>query len=119
MNRYALSALLLAVTSQCLAANVSPWPVEEKKAAIASCRASIYTRAEQDYLKKHNLKELPARFREKTASAMEPFLATCECVIGHFEKKWSMDYYTSHEAEVLTATNALIAGACSVKPASQ
>ena len=114
MKLLALSVSLLLV-STLSATEVTPWPPEHKAAAIAGCRASIVDHTERDYLKRGQLKELPADFREKAAPAMEPFLAVCDCMFDHFEKMWTFDYYASHQDEVQAKLKELMTSACAVK----
>ena len=117
MKRMLFLVLGLIYAEGASAADLAPWPVAEKAAAIAGCRLSIATHAEQDFLKRHQLKELPPNFRENTAPAMEPFLATCDCIFDHFEKLWSFDYFTAHQDLVGAMLDELVAGECAVQQA--
>jgi hypothetical protein len=116
MKLPALLVPLLAVSSLS-ATEITPWPPQHKAAAIAGCRASIADHTERDYLKRSQLKELPADFREKAAPAMEPFLAVCDCMFDHFERMWTFEYYVSHPYEVQAQLKELMTGACAVKAA--
>jgi hypothetical protein len=99
MNRFSL-LISLFLSCHCAAATAKAWPPAEKSAAIAGCRLSIIESAERDYVKRHKLKEPPANFREKTAGAMEPFLATCDCFFDELEKQWSYDFFMSNQDKV-------------------
>jgi hypothetical protein len=101
------------------AAELPPWPQAEKQAAIAGCRLSITTNAERDYLKRHNLKELPPDFRNKTAAAMEPFLASCNCMFEQLEKHWTFEYFMANQGKFPAKVNELMSGPCAPKPAAR
>lgn len=100
--KYIASGLTLVLFSQTLFAQPTslPWPVSEKKAAIAGCRLNIIEHTEQDYLKRHNLQALPANFRKRTAHLVEPALAVCDCAIDQVEKRWSYEYFLTHLSEM-------------------
>jgi len=95
----------------------SPWPAGTKEAAIAACRESILQQAEQDLLKRNNLKEPAPDLREKLAAALQPFLAVCQCAMDRIEKEWSFDYFASHQAETLARLERLTVTECA--PASR
>lgn len=99
------------------AAGLAPWPAEGKAAAIAGCRLSITVAAERDYMKRANLKELPAGFREKVAPTMEPFLASCDCLMSELEKRWSFQDFSTRQSDVQPIVKEVMAGACAVRPA--
>jgi len=67
-----------------------PWPAGAKEAAIQGCRAGFMTRAEEDYLKRHNLTQLPYGLRNRLELVLEPFLATCNCVFDRLEIEGSV-----------------------------
>jgi hypothetical protein len=96
-------------------ADSPPWPAEQKQEVIAGCRKGIIEHAEQDYLTRNGLTELPAGFREKTAAAMEPFLAICDCMMNNIEKDWPLDYVLTHPDEWASKVQQLVAGVCKAK----
>jgi hypothetical protein len=107
----------LLASPPCLAQfNSSQWPAGAKEAAIAGCRESILQQSEQDYLKRNNLKELPPGFREKLVQAIEPFVAVCGCAMERIARKWSFEYFRSHQSEMLAELNRLTVNECA--PAS-
>ena len=114
-----LVAIMPALFLQGVAA-ASPWPAAEKQAAIEGCRMSIIVQAEQDYLRRHKFKELPAGFREQIAGRIEPYLTPCTCLFDQLEKEWSFEYFTSVQDIALLGTSTLpaqlMAGVCAVKP---
>ena len=115
MNRYdaaiCLTAIVgvAAVTAQ---VPVQPWPAGFKAAAVASCRDQIVARAEQDYMKRHNLKEVPDGFRQRIVPAIEPFLAVCNCSLDTLEKEFSADSLIKPAADVDARLRALQSGEC-------
>ena len=111
-----LSVALLA-SPPCVAQFKSPrWPAGTKEAAIAGCRDSLLRQTEQDFLKRNNLKEMPAGVREKLVQTIEPFLAVCDCAMNRIEKERSFEYFSSHQPEMLAELQVLTAGECA--PAS-
>ena len=108
----ALLIALLAVPLCAAQADVPPWPAEIKAVAIAGCRESIFSHAEQDFLKRNNLTELPPRFRERSAPVIEPFLAICNCSFDRMEREWTAEYFTSHPSEALAKAQELATGEC-------
>ena len=115
VNRVAFLVLPVALLASppCVAQFISsPWPAGTKEAAVASCRESILAQTEQDFLKRNNLKELPPDLREKLAQAIEPFLAVCGCAMDRIARKWSFEYFRSHQSEVLAELNQLTVGEC-------
>lgn len=90
----------------------SRWPAGTKETAIAGCRDSIIQQAEQDFLKRNNLKELAPDVREKLMAAIEPFLAVCECAMNRIEREWSFEYFVSHRPEMLARLEELTATEC-------
>src|SRR5437763_365679 len=95
-----LLVALLVLSPRAVRSDSPQWPSGTKGTAIAGCRASIVYHAEQDYLKRSNLKELPPGFREKSAPIMEPFLAMCGCVFDRIEKEWTFEYFSAHQPDV-------------------
>jgi hypothetical protein len=121
VNRVALLAVPIALlaSSPCAAQFVIPrWPAGTKETAIAACRESVLQQSEHDFLKRNNLKELPPGFREKSARVMEPFLAVCGCAMDRIEKRWSFEYFASHQAEMIAKLNELTVGECAPAPKS-
>jgi len=116
MTEHQATVLLIALLAAPLCAtqaDVPRWPAGVKAAAIAGCRESIISHAEQDFLKRNNLTELPPRFRERSAQFMEPFLAVCNCSFDHMEKEWSAEYFTSHPSEANAKAQEMISkGEC-------
>jgi len=92
--------------------NTPPWPAGTREAAVAGCRESILQQSEQDFLKRNNLKEFPPGLREKLAQAMEPFLAVCDCAMTRIERRWSFEYFRSHQSEMLAELKELTVGEC-------
>jgi hypothetical protein len=107
-----LLVALLALSPYAAQCDIPQWPAGTKEAAIAGCRASVVDHAEQDYLKRNNLQELPAGFREKSAPVMEPFLAVCGCLLDRIEKEWSFEYFSSHRSELPAKTDEILAREC-------
>ncbi len=114
-----LFASLLSLCQASRAADPPPWPAAEKAQAIAGCRLSIIDNAERDYLKRHNLTEPPPNFRETIAPAIEPFLATCNCLFDHLEKRWTYEYFVSHQDEAPPIVNELMKSECAAKASSR
>ena len=115
VNRAALLILPVAllVSPPCAAQfNTPRWPAGTKEAAIAGCRESILQQTEQDFLRRNNLKELAPDVREKLVQAIEPFLAVCDCGMNRLERKWSFEYFRSHQSEMLAELNKLTVGDC-------
>ena len=110
-----LVAIMPALFLQGVAA-ASPWPAAEKQAAIEGCRMSIIVQAEQDYLRRHKLKELPAGFREQIAGRIEPYLAPCTCLFDQLEKEWSFETFIARQEAASSRIGQLMAGVCAVKP---
>ena len=115
VNRAALLILPIAllVSPLCTAQfNTPRWPTGTKEVAIAGCRESILQQTELDFLKRNNLKELPSDLREKLVQTIEPFLAVCDCGMNRLERKWSFEYFRSHQSEMLAELNKLTVGDC-------
>jgi hypothetical protein len=96
-------------------ADSPPWPAEQKQTVIAGCRKGIIEQAEQDYLTRNGLTVLPAGFHEKTAAAMEPFLAMCDCIFDKIEKEWPLDYVSTHSDQWASRVQELVVGVCAPK----
>jgi hypothetical protein len=115
MNTNRVLALLIALLAVPLCAaqsDIPQWAAEIRAVAIAGCRESILSHAEQDFLKRHNLTELPPYFRERIAPAIEPFLAVCNCSVDRMEKEWTVEYFMLHQSEVLAKAQELSKGEC-------
>ena len=112
-----LFGIALLAASLVAASDIPFWPVAEKQAAIARCRLSIISQAEQDYLKRHNLKEVPSGFRERIQPAIEPYLATCDCALGEMEKEWSFEYFMTHQPEVPAKISQIVRTVCAIPSA--
>jgi hypothetical protein len=115
VNRVAflLVPVALLASPPCVAQfNTPPWPAGTKEAAVVGCRESILQQTEQDFLKRNNLKDFPPGFREKLAQAMEPFLAVCDCAMTRIERRWSFEYFRSHQPEMLAELKELTVGEC-------
>lgn len=95
------------------------WPLAEKLAAVNGCRLSIIENAEKDYLKRHNLKQLPSGFRENIVPSIEPYLAICDCALNKIEQQWSLEYFLGHQADIPLKISDIMAGECANTPAAQ
>jgi hypothetical protein len=104
----------IAIASSSFAADPEPWPAAAKAEAIAGCRLSITENAERDYLTPHNLTDLPQNFRESMAPAIEPFLASCDCLFGELEKRWTFDEFLARQSELPPIVNEIMTGVCAV-----
>jgi hypothetical protein len=116
MNAYQPLPLLIAIWTMplCVAQSDLPrWPAEIKAAAIAGCRESFISHAEQDYLKRNRLTELPANFRERIAPAIEPILAAeCNCPVDRLEMEIAVENFLSQAPKVLARAQELQTGEC-------
>ena len=98
-----------------LAQSPGAWSAVERQSAIAACRHSMVARAEQGYMKRHNLQALPRGFREMIGPVIEPYLAICDCSVGEVEKRWSPSEFVSRQDEVQRVMEATItSGACAL-----
>ena len=96
------------------------WSPEKLQAAAAGCRRGILTRAFADYRKRQNLSaptaEETAAMLDKVAqqgpTALEPFLATCECVTARIANQWDFDYVVAHPSETRALTEQLLSTDC-------
>jgi hypothetical protein len=112
-NQALFLLIVLLAKPLCAAQSDFPrWPAEIKAAVIAGCREAILSRAEQDFLKRHKLTELPPNFRERIAPASEPFLAVCNCSVDRLEMEMIVGHVDSHRSEFLARFQELVMGEC-------
>src|SRR5664279_100168 len=78
------------------------WSPESQRAAILGCRASILDNAIRDYLSQRNLTEsqMPSDFRDRIATLIEPFLATCECSIPILAAEVSLGSFAAQSTQI-------------------
>ncbi|HEY2808498.1 MAG TPA: hypothetical protein VGI91_06860 [Steroidobacteraceae bacterium] len=105
-----LGTLIVAIAASIVAAPIQAqtpytaesWTPELVSAAVTSCRAAIIDSATQDYLTRHNLseKDLPPDFKLKIAPLMEPFLLSCNCLIGKLSKEFPFSEFQASTAKM-------------------
>ena len=93
------------------------WSSTEKAVAVHACREAILDSAEQDYLKRHDLRELPADFRQRIAPAIEPYLRTCDCMVDVLSTEISLNTFNAGSTPVQLRIKELVSpkGACAAK----
>ena len=117
---FALAAVAWASGAHGVESMPSAWPAHEKVAAVAGCRLSITNNATSDYLARHKLKpgDLPKDFNARMAPVLEPYLATCDCVIAALERQFPIEAFKQRTTELQQRAQALGSpgGACAPPP---
>lgn len=103
MKLFIVLQFLMLASTAVSAADVVSWPSTDKQIFISGCREAIWVNVERDFMLQHKLEGLPTGFREKAAEAIEPFLAVCDCMTNEYEKRWTYEYFTTHQDEVAAA----------------
>ena len=117
---FALAAVVWATGAHGVTDVPSAWPAHEKIAAVAGCRVSITNNATSDYLARNKLKpeNLPKDFNARMAPVLEPYLATCDCVIAALERQFPIEAFKQRTTELQQRAQALGSrgGACAPTP---
>jgi uncharacterized protein YceK len=94
--------------------NSQPWPASEKQTLVNACQAQVWQRAESDYLKAHNQKQVLPNFRQTMNATMQPSLARCGCYMDKLEGEWSYDQLVRESSRVNEKVEQIRqSGACS------